>query len=72
MSPERCFACSARLTRPESVFLSDKFSYGWQYEVHVGPECFKHVKAVGVTGYQPPKAGPRLFLIADDAARVRA
>ena len=72
VKPERCFACNARLTRPKSVFLSDKLSDGRQYDVHVGPECFKHVKAAGVTGHQPPKGGPRLFLRADDAARVQA
>lgn len=72
MNAERCFACNARLARPESVFLTDKLSDGRQYEVHVGPECFKHVKASGVTGYQPAKGGPRLFLLAEDAARVGA
>jgi len=29
--------------------------------VFVGPECFKHIRAAGDEGYQPPLGGPRLF-----------
>lgn len=72
-SPDRCFACNARLSRPEFVFLTDHMSDGKHYEVNVGPECFHHVETAGAEGYQPPKGGPRLFLTADfasDAART--
>ena len=64
MSPaeDRCFACDAPLKRPEFVFTEDRMSDGRAYEVYVGPECFKHVKAAGDAGYQPPKGGPKLYI----------
>lgn len=31
--------------------------------VFVGPECFRHIRAGGADGYQPPKGGPRLYLL---------
>jgi len=30
--------------------------------VKVGPDCFKHVRAGGALGWQPPRGGPRLYL----------
>lgn len=65
--PEYCFACGRRLARPEFVFLSDTTSGGRHYEVHVGPECFEHVKSAGPSGYQPPLGGPRLYLTSEYA-----
>jgi hypothetical protein len=64
VAPDDCFACGRAMKRPEFVFTQDTRSDGKHYEVHVGPECFKHVQAAGDVGYQPPAGGPRLFLSA--------
>jgi hypothetical protein len=54
----KCFACDRRLGRnPARVDTRDS------QIVVVGSECFKHVAAAGDAGYQPPKGGPRLYLV---------
>ncbi len=53
-----CFACDRKLGRnPALVDTRDGQT------VFVGSECFKLVKVAGEAGYQPPKGGPRLWLI---------
>lgn len=55
---DRCFACGRILGRnPALVDTRDGQT------VFVGTECFKKVQAAGEDGYQPPKGGPRLWLI---------
>ena len=49
VAPDDCFACGRAMKRPEFVFTQDTRSDGKHYEVHVGPECFKHVQAAGET-----------------------
>lgn len=71
---QKCFCCGKGVIRPEIVFLSDCMSASEnyrQYEVVVGPECFKAIKKAGAQGYASPKGGPRLFLFAADAMRAR-
>jgi hypothetical protein len=70
MDEDQCFACGARLARPEFVFTADRMSDGRHYEVYVGPECFKHVIAGGESGYQPPRGGPRLFSHVEHASHA--
>lgn len=65
--PEDCFACGRKMIRPETVFLEDKRSDGLQYDVYVGTECFKHVRAASPSGYQPPRGGPKLYFFSEDA-----
>lgn len=62
MKPHECFACGKPLTTldPKLVDTRD------DQTVFIGPECFKHVKAAGEEGYQPPRGGPRLFPISKD------
>jgi len=70
--PEDCFACGRKMIRPETVFLEDRLSNGLQYDVSVGPECFKHVREASPAGYQPPRGGPKLYFTASDAIAALA
>ncbi len=55
---DKCFACDRRLgANPKLVDTRDAQT------VYVGSECFKKIEAAGANGWQPPKGGPRLFLI---------
>lgn len=55
---ERCFACDKPLGKaPQLVGCKDK------QDVHVGINCYRKIKAAGAAGYQPPKGGPRLYLL---------
>lgn len=59
--PEKCFACDRKLGKtPKLVDTHD------DQLVYVGRECYKMVEAAGDAGYQPPKGGPKLFLIKKD------
>jgi hypothetical protein len=53
----QCFACGKPFgaKQPKEVFTSDP-----QMQ-HVGPECFRKIRAAGNEGYQPPLGGPRLW-----------
>lgn len=54
----RCFACDRMLGHnPHLVDTRDAQT------VFVGSECFKLIKAAGNKGWQPPKGGPRLYLL---------
>ncbi len=55
---ERCFACGRRLGAA-AVVVDTRDSQS----VAVGRECYKLVVAAGDVGYQPPKGGPRLWLL---------
>ena len=52
----RCFACDAKLRKYRVVQAIDKAQNVW-----IGPECARHVFNAGITGWQPPKGGPRLI-----------
>lgn len=56
---ECCFACGRAITRfpPAVVDTRD------DQTVYVGPDCFQKVKQAGEAGYQPPRGGPRLWLL---------
>lgn len=56
---ERCYACDRKLGKaPVLVDTRD------DQTVFVGSECFKQIEAAGEDGWQPPKGGPRLYLLA--------
>lgn len=58
MADERCFACDRALGRnPYRVDTRD------DQTVFVGVECYRLVAAAGEAGYQPPRGGPRLWLL---------
>lgn len=67
---KKCFACDKPITagviNPETLSIDPM---GFMVDtrddqtVEVGPECYKKVKAGGEAGYQPPKGGPKLYLI---------
>ena len=61
MNNDVCFACGRRLGRNPGVVTCPDAQ-----DVYVGRECFKLVAAGGVDGYQPPRGGPRLFLLQFD------
>lgn len=55
----KCFACDRKLGgSPQLVDTRD------DQHVFVGAECFGLIVAAGNKGYQPPKGGPRLYLLA--------
>ena len=57
----RCFACDRQLGKtPQLVTCAD------EQDVFIGAECAKHVAHAGAEGWQPPKGGPRLYLLAHD------
>lgn len=54
----KCFACGRKLgASPQLVDTRDAQT------VYVGRECYKLVVAAGANGYQPPRGGPRLYII---------
>lgn len=56
-----CFSCGKKLgKKPATVTCED------EQDVRVGSECFKLIQAAGIVGYQPPKGGPKLFLLEFD------
>lgn len=55
---ERCFACDRKLGR--SPLLVDTRD---GQLVYVGRECAKMIRAGGSAGWQPPKGGPRLWVL---------
>lgn len=64
MSERRCYACGKLLgTRPRLVDTRE------DQTVYVGPECFKRIVTAGDCGYQPPKGGPRLYLLTPERIR---
>lgn len=56
----RCFACDKKIGARSAADLVDTRD---DQLVYVGAECRKKIEAAGEAGYQPPKGGPRLFLI---------
>jgi hypothetical protein len=54
----RCFACDRLLDIKKTLVRCAD-----EQTVFVGDECYRRVKAAGETGYQPPKGGPRLYLL---------
>ena len=60
-TPLKCFACDRLILgrAPHSADTRDG------QVVHVGAICFRQIKKAGDAGYQPPKGGPRLYLIAE-------
>jgi hypothetical protein len=59
--PERCFACDKKLGRHPAVADTRD-----DQAVYVGSECYKLIRAAGEAGYQPPKGGPRLWVMSPE------
>jgi hypothetical protein len=55
---ERCFVCDKPMRSTHRVVTED----GAQHPF-VGPECYRHIRKCGDSGYQPSRGGPRLFAI---------
>lgn len=54
----RCFACGRPLgANPHRADTRDA------QVVDVGRECYRLIEAAGEDGYQPPRGGPRLWLL---------
>lgn len=62
----RCFACDKfmRSYQNDVVITSDGQT------VYAGPDCFKLIKKAKEHGYQPPKGGPKLYLIGEQPRRT--
>lgn len=58
MSDEKCYACDRKLGKSPTLVRCED-----EQTVFVGRECLKLIKAAGTAGYQPPKGGPRLYLM---------
>lgn len=54
---EKCFACDAWML---GKFLVDTRDGQTAY---VGVDCFEKIRRAGDAGWQPPKGGPRLYLL---------
>lgn len=54
----RCFACGARLTASRRLVTCED-----DQTVHVGPERWRKIRGGDTSGWQPPKGGPRLYLL---------
>lgn len=55
---ERCFACGRKLGKnPALIDTRDGQT------AFVGSECYKFIARAGEIGWQPPRGGPRLYLI---------
>jgi hypothetical protein len=54
----RCFACNRKLGKTPRMVDTHEDQL-----VQVGSECVKLIEAAGEAGYQPPKGGPRLYLL---------
>ena len=53
-----CFACGRKLGKnPKRIGCQD------DQTADVGTDCFRLIQAAGANGYQPPKGGPRLYLL---------
>src|SRR5918999_4110520 len=57
---QKCFACDKTLMKSRRLVDTRDGQ-----TVCVGSECLALIKPVGEAGYQPPKGGPRLWLIPD-------
>ena len=57
----KCFACDRALGRHPHTADTHEDQF-----VSVGSECFKLITSSGVSGYQPPKGGPRLFTLSPE------
>ena len=55
---DKCFACDHPLG--ETKHLADTRD---GQLVYVGPNCLALIKAAGEDGYQPPKGGPKLYMV---------
>lgn len=63
---EKCFACD----KP----LGDTHRYADTRDdqiVRVGPNCFALIQAAGEEGYQPPKGGPKLYVVKDEGETLQ-
>jgi hypothetical protein len=69
-STKKCFACDKTITagvidvetlsiKPQGIMVDTRDDQ----LVEIGPECYRRVRAAKDEGYQPPKGGPRLYLI---------
>lgn len=53
-----CFACDKKLTGK----LPHKLAHCLDdQDAFVGADCWKKIEKSGISGYQPPKGGPRLY-----------
>jgi hypothetical protein len=56
MKEEPCFACG----RPGATRMVDTRD---DQIVRVGSDCYRKIESAGEKGYQPPRGGPRLYLM---------
>jgi hypothetical protein len=55
---DNCFACGKPLTSTKRLVDTRD-----DQRVYVGPDCFAKVVKAAEVGYQPPKGGPRLWVL---------
>lgn len=54
----RCFACGEKLGKNPAIADTHEDQIA-----SVGRECYKQIVAAGDEGWQPPKGGPRLWVM---------
>lgn len=63
---QRCYACDRPLGKtPHLVTCLD------EQTVYVGSVCYSLIMQKGLTGYQPPKGGPKLYTLEMKAKLLR-
>ena len=60
MPPKICFCCGKTL---HMMCALTRVTCADDQTVLVGNECLKHIKKAKFEGYQPPKGGPKLYLM---------
>jgi hypothetical protein len=59
-SAGQCFACGRKLGSKPAIADTHE-----DQAVYVGTECYRNILTAGDTGWQPPKGGPRLWVLTD-------
>lgn len=57
----RCFACGRKVG--VGAAKADTREDQW---VYIGSECLKRLHDAGEAGWQPPRGGPRLYVMTDE------
>ena len=62
MEENKCFACGKAIN-PFCDWEIDKVKTEDGQKVRVGGSCYRSISASSPDGWQPPKGGPKLYLI---------
>lgn len=55
----KCFACDRPIKNDDGYLVG----CADEQDVGVGEDCYRKIRAADEAGYQPPKGGPRLYVL---------